>query len=115
MQLANDKTEFNWTEGRQWTTADCQSKQTIKRVAELLWTSKGNPGPSKVHEKLIIWQEYLTALFDRQTRVAASGVKMQENTLCLILIVRKCYKTLLCRRFCRESMVFWWQRSRGGV
>jgi len=45
---------------------------------------------------------------DRQTRFAASGVKLQEDAPGSDYVVRKCYKTLLCRRFCKEGLVFVW-------
>ena len=57
---------------------------------------------AKVQEKLKIWQEYLAALFTKRN-VRVQALRCRKTHRCLILIVRKCYETLLSKRFCRED------------
>jgi len=86
------------------TSADCQREQSIKRVDELTYSQEGKPGLGLASLRKI---ENLTGISPNGNY----GIKCFEARRCtchLILIATKCRRTLLCRRFYREDLVFWW-------
>ena len=68
---------------------------------------------AKVREKLKIWQEYSQhCLMDRQMRVAAAGVKMQDDAPVSDADREKVLQNVIVWKIFREGLVFWWENYR---
>ena len=65
---------------------------------------------AKIREKLKIWQEYSQhCLMDRQMRVAAAGVKMQDDAPVSDADREKVLQNVIVWKIFREGLVFWWE------